>query len=232
MNFETHSGHYSHSVRDDMGTHAGAAHTAGTADLAKAVFDRIFAALALLFFAPFLIVISMVIFFSDGGPILFRHKRVGRDGRTFNCLKFRTMANDAEQRLNAILEADPEARAEWEANQKLEDDPRITCVGEFFRKTSLDELPQFWNVLRGEMSVVGPRPIVADEARHYGENYRDYLSVRPGVTGLWQVMGRSRTTYAERVAMDVEYVRNRSFRMDISIILKTIKVMLARDGAC
>lgn len=232
MSFETHSGGYSYSERNELLETGSNARRTGKADLAKAVFDRVFAALALLFFAPFLILISLVIFLGDGGPILFRHKRVGRDGRSFNCLKFRTMANNAEERLSAILASDPKARAEWEANQKLEDDPRITCVGEFFRKTSLDELPQFWNVLRGEMSVVGPRPIVEEEAKHYGEHFEDYLSVRPGVTGLWQVMGRSRTTYTERVAMDVDYVRNRSFRMDLWIILKTIKVMLLRDGAC
>jgi exopolysaccharide production protein ExoY len=232
MSFESHSAGFSYSERGELRDKRSNARGRGRADLAKAVFDRCFAVFALLFFAPFLIIISLVIFLGDGGPILFRHKRVGRDGRIFSCLKFRTMANDAEDRLKAILASDPKARAEWEANQKLEDDPRITCVGEFFRKTSLDELPQFWNVLRGEMSVVGPRPIVADEARHYGEHFEDYLSVRPGVTGLWQVMGRSRTTYDERVAMDVDYVRNRSFRMDLWIILKTVKVMLFRDGAC
>ncbi|WP_212524276.1 sugar transferase [Actibacterium sp. MT2.3-13A] len=232
MNFDIHSGAYSPSGHDAPPETRGDERAASGGDAAKAVFDRCFSVLALLFFAPFLIVISLVILLGDGGPILFRHKRIGRDGRIFNCLKFRTMANDAEERLKAILDTDPKARAEWDANQKLEDDPRITCIGEFFRKTSLDELPQFWNVLRGEMSVVGPRPIVAEEAHHYGEHFKDYLSVRPGVTGLWQVMGRSRTTYDERVAMDIDYVRNRSFRMDIWIILKTIKVMLVRDGAC
>ncbi|MGC9368070.1 MAG: sugar transferase [Paracoccaceae bacterium] len=231
MSFDIHSGSFSASEPDEGRAERNPARTAGAGDLAKAVFDRCFAAFALLFFAPFLIAISLVIYLGDGGPVLFRHKRVGRDGKVFDCLKFRTMASDAEQRLKAILESDPEARAQWEANQKLEDDPRITCVGEFFRKTSLDELPQFWNVLRGEMSVVGPRPIVESEAHHYGEHYDDYLSVRPGVTGLWQVMGRSRTTYAERVEMDSDYVRNRNFRMDLWIILKTIKVMLVRDGA-
>lgn len=231
MSFDIRSGGYSRAGQDEPLENLGVGCAPKREDVVKAIFDRCFAALALLFFAPFLIAISLVIYFGDGRPVLFRHKRVGRGGKVFDCLKFRTMANDADERLKAILETDPEARAEWEANQKLEDDPRITCVGEFFRKTSLDELPQFWNVLRGEMSVVGPRPIVEKEAHHYGEHYQDYLSVRPGVTGLWQVTGRSRTSYAERVALDSDYVRNRSFRMDLWIILKTIKVMLVRDGA-
>jgi len=231
MSFDIHSGSFSASQPEEACEKRGREDAAVTGGLAKAIFDKCFAVFALLFFAPFLIVISLVIYLGDGGPVLFRHKRVGRNGKVFDCLKFRTMASDAEERLKAILETDPEARAQWEANQKLEDDPRITCVGEFFRKTSLDELPQFWNVLRGEMSIVGPRPIVEDEAHHYGEHYKDYLSVRPGVTGLWQVMGRSRTTYDERVKMDSDYVRNRNFRMDLWIILKTIKVMLVRDGA-
>ena len=231
MSFDIHSGSFSASQPEEAREKRSREHAAVRGGLAKAIFDKCFAIFALLFFAPFLIAISLVIFLGDGGPVLFRHKRVGRNGKMFDCLKFRTMASDAEERLKAILETDPEARAQWEANQKLEDDPRITCVGEFFRKTSLDELPQFWNVLRGEMSIVGPRPIVEDEAHHYGEHYKDYLSVRPGVTGLWQVMGRSHTTYDERVKMDSDYVRNRNFRMDLWIILKTIKVMLFRDGA-
>jgi len=198
---------------------------------ARSLFNAGFAALALLFFLPFLIVISLVILFTDGGPVIFGHERIGRNGKKFRCLKFRTMAVGAEKQLQDLLDRDPEARAQWDANQKLDDDPRITCVGEFFRKTSLDELPQFWNVLRGEMAVVGPRPIVASEVQHYGDHLVDYLSVKPGITGLWQVSGRSDTTYDERVAMDVEYTSTRSFLKDIEIILKTIKVMVVRDGA-
>ncbi|WP_170464902.1 sugar transferase [Ruegeria arenilitoris] len=197
----------------------------------KSLFDRLFAFLALIFFAPFIVLISVVILITDGGPILFAHRRIGRGGKEFNCLKFRTMARDAEERLANILESDAEARAQWEAHQKLDEDPRITTVGEFFRKTSLDELPQFWNVLRGDMAIVGPRPVVAAEASHYGEHFCDYLSVKPGITGHWQVNGRSNTTYAERVEMDVDYVRNQSFARDVIIILKTIKVMIMGDGA-
>ncbi|MBO9446712.1 sugar transferase [Ruegeria sp. R14_0] len=199
--------------------------------VAKSLFDRIFAFSALVFFAPFIALISVLILITDGAPVFFAHRRVGRDGRQFNCLKFRTMARDAERRLEHILETDSDAKAQWEAQQKLDDDPRITTIGEFFRKTSLDELPQFWNVIKGEMSVVGPRPIVASEASHYGEHYDDYLSVKPGITGHWQVNGRSKTTYAERVEMDVDYVRNRSFARDIAIIFKTIKVIVMGDGA-
>lgn len=200
-------------------------------DLARSLFDRTFALCALLFFAPFLVLIALVILVTEGGPIFFAHKRIGLDGKAFYCLKFRTMAKDAEARLEALLASDPAIREHWEANQKLDDDPRITCLGEFLRKSSLDELPQFLNVLRGEMAIVGPRPIVDAEAHHYGDNFTDYLSVKPGVTGLWQVNGRSSTTYEERVAMDVDYVRNRSFMRDIGIIIKTVKVVALGKGA-
>lgn len=199
--------------------------------LAYSLFNVGFAALALLFFLPFFIVITLVILITDGPGVIFAHERIGRNGKTFRCLKFRTMAVDAEEQLQNLLDNDPEARAQWEAHQKLDDDPRITCMGEFFRKTSLDELPQFWNVLKGEMAVVGPRPIVASEAHHYGNHFGEYLSVKPGITGLWQVSGRSDTSYEERVAMDVEYVSTRTFRKDIEIIFKTVKVMVLGDGA-
>lgn len=198
---------------------------------AHALFEKCFAALALLFFSPFLILISLAILLTEGGPILFAHNRVGKDSKVFKCLKFRTMALNANEQLANLLARDPVARAEWEATQKLNDDPRITCIGEFFRKTSLDELPQFWNVLMGDMAIVGPRPIVDAETLRYGEHLGAYLSVKPGITGMWQVNGRSTTTYAERVQMDVEYVKTRSFRKDIKIIVKTVKVVLTLDGA-
>lgn len=200
-------------------------------DLARSLFDRTFALCALLFFAPFMVLIALVLLVTEGGPVFFAHKRVGLNGRAFYCLKFRTMAKDAEARLENLLAQDPAARAQWERNQKLDDDPRITCVGEFLRKSSLDELPQFLNVLMGEMAIVGPRPIVDAEAHHYGDHFADYLSVKPGVTGLWQVNGRSNTTYEERVAMDVDYVRNRSFPRDLGIIAKTVKVVALGKGA-
>lgn len=199
--------------------------------LARTAFDKGFALAALLFFAPFLVAISALILLREGRPLLHGHTRVGRDGREFQCLKFRTMVLDAEARLDELLQSDPAARAEWEANQKLEDDPRVTCLGLFLRKSSLDELPQFWNVLRGDMAIVGPRPIVLSEAHHYGQHYADYLSVKPGITGLWQVSGRSETSYDERVALDMDYIAHRPFRRDLWIIAKTVKVVLTGSGA-
>ena len=199
--------------------------------LSKIVFDKLAAAGFLLFFAPFLLAITAALLLTEGGPVLFAHERIGRGGRKFRCLKFRTMVPDAEARLADLLACDPIARREWEATQKLTDDPRISCLGDTLRRTSLDELPQLWNVLRGDMSMVGPRPIVADERHFYDDHIADYLSVRPGLTGAWQVSGRSNTTYAERVAMDVDYVRNRSFARDLRIVLRTVSVVLGREGA-
>lgn len=200
-------------------------------DRLRTVFDKFFALFALLFFAPFLLIISATILIKEGRPIFFGHTRVGKNGKSFKCLKFRTMAIDAEEKLASLLETDPKAREEWDATQKLDNDPRVTCLGLFLRKTSLDELPQFLNVLKGDMAIVGPRPIVTDEARHYGKNFVDYLSIKPGVTGFWQVSGRCTVTYDERVAMDVDYINNRPFKRDLKIILKTVEVVLARDGA-
>lgn len=199
--------------------------------LARSFVDRVFSLLMLLFFLPFFATIAAIILFTERGPVFFAHERIGKDGRTFRCLKFRTMCLDAKYQLEHHLANNPEARAQWEKNQKLDNDPRITCVGEFLRKTSLDELPQFWNVLKGDMAVVGPRPIVADEMPRYGDQLSAYLSVKPGITGLWQVSGRSLTTYDERVALDVEYVQTRSFLKDAVIVLKTIKAVVTLEGA-
>jgi lipopolysaccharide/colanic/teichoic acid biosynthesis glycosyltransferase len=198
----------------------------------KRTFDIVFAAAALVFFAPFIGLVALAILLREGGPVFFLHERIGHGGRTFRCIKFRTMVKDADARLADLLETDADARAEWAATRKLRDDPRINCLGAFLRKTSLDELPQFWNVLRGEMSIVGPRPIVADEAAYYGGNFADYISVRPGITGAWQVSGRSDTTFAERVALDVDYVTRWSFARDLSIVVRTVGVLLSRRGAC
>tara|TARA_R110000744_G_scaffold66078_1_gene135118 strand:- start:289 stop:1017 length:729 start_codon:yes stop_codon:yes gene_type:complete len=199
--------------------------------LARSLVDRVFSLLMLLFFLPFFATIAAIILFTEKGPVFFAHERIGKDGRTFRCLKFRTMCLDAKYQLEQHLANNPEARAQWEENQKLDNDPRITCVGEFLRKTSLDELPQFWNVLKGDMAVVGPRPIVADEMPRYGNHLSAYLSVKPGITGLWQVSGRSLTTYDERVALDVEYVQTRSFLKDAVIVLKTVKAVVTLEGA-
>jgi len=203
----------------------------GAIPLSKLAFDKVFAVLALIFFAPFLICVAAVILLTEGGPVLFGHERVGLGGRKFRCLKFRTMCLDADQRLETLLQQDLEARAEWQTCRKLTNDPRISKIGGLLRKTSLDELPQFWNVLKGEMSVVGPRPVVEDEAVFYGPYFRDYITVLPGITGAWQVSGRSDTTYEQRVALDVDYVRNRSFIGDVVTVLKTVSVIVNRTGA-
>lgn len=166
-----------------------------------------------------------------GGPILFRHRRVGLGGKVFQCLKFRTMVPDAERILRDLLAQDPQARAEWEHDHKLQNDPRITRLGRFLRKTSLDELPQLWNVLRGEMSLVGPRPIVREEMLRYGRYLPSYLASKPGITGLWQVTGRNDTGYRRRVALDTYYVRKQTLLMDLQILFKTVKVVISGRGA-
>ncbi|MCR5880874.1 sugar transferase [Phenylobacterium sp. J367] len=189
------------------------------------------AVLALIFLAPIMIAVAIAVYAQDGGPILFAHRRLGRDGRHFHCLKFRSMAVDAEKRLRDLLASDPQARAEWEADHKLRNDPRVTKLGEFLRKTSLDELPQLFNVLRGEMSLVGPRPIVDGEIAKYGRRFRQYCAVKPGITGLWQVSGRNDTTYRARVAMDCVYAARRSALMDFRILVLTVPAVLARKGS-
>jgi lipopolysaccharide/colanic/teichoic acid biosynthesis glycosyltransferase len=166
-----------------------------------------------------------------GTRAMFSHSRVGKHGRTFQCYKFRTMVPDAERVLSAYLAHNIEARAEWARDQKLRNDPRVTRLGRFLRATSLDELPQLINVLKGDMTLVGPRPVVHEELERYGEALADYLSVRPGVTGLWQVSGRNDTGYEQRVALDVWYVQNRSLLVDFRILLQTLAVPFARRGA-
>lgn len=197
----------------------------------KQLVDRLLALFALVFFAPFLLIITMLIVVFDGRPVVYSQYRVGRDGQLFRCFKFRTMNRNAERALHDLLASDPAAREEWQKTQKLTNDPRVSCLGAFLRKTSLDELPQFWNVLKGEMSIVGPRPVVSSETWHYGNRISEYTSVRPGITGLWQVSGRSDTSYEQRVRLDCEYVAKQSLILDLSIMLKTIVVVLRRDGA-
>ncbi|MBW8269872.1 sugar transferase [Caldovatus sp. SYSU G05006] len=199
--------------------------------LLKRALDVAGAAALLVVLAVPLAVIALLVR-ADGGPVLFAHRRVGKGGVPFNCLKFRTMVPDAEARLAALLEADPEARAEWEATRKLRRDPRITWIGRFLRASSLDELPQLVNVLRGEMSLVGPRPVPAAElAACYGAAAEHYRSVRPGITGPWQVSGRNDTSYAHRVALDVAYATRPSLREDLRILLRTPAAVLLRRGA-
>jgi len=189
------------------------------------------AALALLFFLPLMILVALAIWCQDRGPVFFAHRRIGRDGRKFPCLKFRSMAIDAEERLQEVLAADPQARAEWERDHKLRNDPRVTKLGAFLRKSSLDELPQLINVIRGEMDLVGPRPIVDGEVCKYGTRFKHYCAVNPGITGLWQVSGRNDASYRSRVAMDCVYARSKSLPLDLWIMLATIPAVLLRKGS-
>ena len=181
--------------------------------------------------SPLFLIIALFIWQRDGAPILYGHYRVGRGGKLFRCLKFRTMLRDSERLLTDLLRDDANSRAEWKLHQKLLNDPRITPIGRFLRSSSLDELPQLMNVLRGEMLLVGPRPVTVVELTRYGMVRWHYLSVRPGITGLWQISGRNNTTYEERVALDARYVENRSLRSDLGILLRTILVVILRDGA-
>jgi len=193
--------------------------------------NQLLALVILLLLSPLMAAVAFLIWRRDGAPVLFAHYRVGHDGKLFRCMKFRTMYRDAERMLSELLAKDPAARAEWQREQKLLRDPRITPIGHFLRRTSLDELPQLFNVLRGDMSLVGPRPITVGELTRYGRVRWQYLSVRPGMTGLWQVSGRNNTSYDERVALDQRYVEERTVWMNLGILLKTVKVVVARDGA-
>ena len=194
--------------------------------------DLLGAGLLLLALLP-LFGLLVVLIRADGGPGLFRHQRVGRGGRLFWCYKFRSMRMDADAVLAALLASNHAARQEWQARQKLAQDPRVTPLGRFLRSTSLDELPQLLNVLNGEMSLVGPRPVTARELlARYGDGSAWYLSVRPGITGLWQVSGRSTTSYEERVELDVRYAMSLSFRTDLLVLLRTPWAVLRRRGAC
>ncbi|WP_126976527.1 sugar transferase [Frigidibacter oleivorans] len=198
-------------------------------DLPKRAFDLVLAVFLAPVIAP-VIAVLWVLVRLDGGPGFFGHVRVGRGGRMFHCWKIRTMVPDAEARLREHLLADPEAAAEWARDFKLARDPRITRIGGFLRKTSLDELPQFWNVIRGDMSFVGPRPVISEEMERYGKHRDAYCAVRPGVTGLWQVSGRNDVSYAERVALDVRYLQTASLLADLRIILQTAGAVLNRTG--
>lgn len=197
----------------------------------KTVLDFMIAVAAMVVFLPLFVVIPLLIKLTSRGPVFYRHHRLGKDGRPIRVWKFRSMYVDADERLKEILARDPKRRAEWEANFKLVDDPRITPVGNFLRKTSLDELPQLFNVFAGDMSVVGPRPIVEDEVHYYGDRYALFSRVKPGITGLWQASGRSDTNYDRRVALDCHYVLNWSPWMDVWVIIRTAIAVLAMKGA-
>jgi lipopolysaccharide/colanic/teichoic acid biosynthesis glycosyltransferase len=184
-----------------------------------------------LLFLPVLCVIAAAVWLSSPGPVLFSHRRIRRHGEFFTMWKFRTMCINSGEVLEQYLAAHPEARAEWRRTHKLKDDPRVTRVGKFLRHTSLDELPQLWNVMNGSMSLVGPRPIVAAEVEKYGECFTDYCAVKPGVTGLWQVSGRSKLTYPQRVQLDSRYAQQWSLRGDARILMRTWSSVANRDGA-
>jgi len=197
----------------------------------KRLFDLTLTICGGLIISPVLMGIALAVAIDNRGRVIFAHRRVGAGGKKFSCYKFQTMVPDAEAKLKQYLADNPEARREWEETFKLTDDPRVTRLGKFLRRTSLDELPQLWNVLRGEMSLVGPRPIVQAEVVRYGKNIREYYMVLPGITGMWQVSGRSDTTYPERVAMDAWYVRNWSVWIDIMYLFKTVKAVAGGKGA-
>jgi lipopolysaccharide/colanic/teichoic acid biosynthesis glycosyltransferase len=198
---------------------------------ARRAMDVMIAGCGLVFLMPLLLVVAILIKLQDGGPIFFAQPRLGRAGRMFNCWKLRTMVVDAQARLDDLLSRDPAARREWERDHKLKSDPRITALGSFLRKSSIDELPQLINVLLGEMSIVGPRPIVRAEIPRYARRFEHYCSVKPGLTGLWQVSGRNNTTYRRRVAMDSLYARRRTLMMDVAIILATVPAVLQSRGS-
>ncbi|MBB3257974.1 lipopolysaccharide/colanic/teichoic acid biosynthesis glycosyltransferase [Paraburkholderia bannensis] len=196
----------------------------------KRMFDIVAAVAALVLFLPLFVALAVMVK-RDGGPVFFGHMRVGRHGKKFRCFKFRSMVVNSEQVLKDLLARDPLARAEWEREFKLKNDVRVTTIGRFLRRSSLDELPQIWNVLRGEMSFVGPRPIIDEELERYGEASRFYLMATPGITGLWQVSGRNDIDYATRVSLDVSYVENWTFSKDIGILFKTVLVVIRGKGA-
>lgn len=198
----------------------------------KRAFDICFSLCALILGSPLFLLIALITFLSSG-KVFYAHERIGRGCLPFRCYKFRSMYSDADQRLNEILASDPEKKAEWEKTFKLKQDPRVTPIGAFLRKTSLDELPQFWNVLKGDLSIVGPRPVVKAELnKYFGVKAYKILSVRPGITGVWQVSGRSNIEcYQQRIKLDESYVDNQSFLLDLKIIAKTIPAIMTSKGA-
>lgn len=197
----------------------------------KRILDFAASSVLLLLLSPLFATIAIAVKLTSRGPIYFGHRRFGRDNQPFQMLKFRTMVVDADRILASYLEAHPEERLEWQRHQKLRNDPRITKVGKWLRRHSLDELPQLLNVFAGQMSLVGPRPIMEVEILKYGRSYGLYTRVLPGITGLWQVSGRNNTTYEERIGLDEYYVCNRSIWLDLHIMIRTIRVVLTAEGA-
>jgi Undecaprenyl-phosphate galactose phosphotransferase WbaP len=199
--------------------------------IAKRLFDILVASIGAILAIPLAISIALAIRLETRGPVLFVHTRIGKDGRPFRLWKFRSMRADSDEVLHRYLEKHAELLAEWHASHKLKNDPRITRVGRWLRRSSLDELPQLWNVLNGTMSMIGPRPIVEDEISKYGRAIREYVRVQPGLTGLWQVSGRTDLSYQRRVDLDTDYIRGWSFLGDLKILFKTVEVVLGGHGA-
>jgi exopolysaccharide production protein ExoY len=209
--------------------HAATQHTKGRIMLRG--FDVVLGLIAIVLLAPLMMIISGVIALTDRGPVFFAHKRVGQNGKDFHCLKFRSMRVNADARLRELLDQDPVAREQWQREHKLRNDPRVTFIGRFLRRSSLDELPQLFNVLRGDMSLVGPRPIVQAEIVRYGRYFAYYIAQKPGMTGLWQVSGRNKTTYRRRVAIDTLLLRRMSVRTYFYILVRTFAVIITGHGA-
>jgi exopolysaccharide production protein ExoY len=199
--------------------------------LAMRVLDIAIAVFVLVLLAPSLALVVAAVYLSDGGAPIYAQRRIGQGGTRFPCFKFRSMVVDADERLRHLLANDPAARNEWARDHKLRNDPRITALGRFLRKSSIDELPQLFNVIRGEMSIVGPRPIVDGEISRYGRRFSSYMAVLPGLTGLWQVSGRNNTTYRRRVALDHVYAQRVGLGIYMWILVKTLPAVLLRRGS-
>jgi len=199
--------------------------------ISKRGIDIVIALIALIVFSPLFLMIAALVKFTDGGSVFYGHRRIGHNGQEFRCMKFRTMVQNGEKVLQDYLRNNPDAYEEWRTTRKLQNDPRVTAVGAVLRKLSLDELPQLFNILKGEMSIVGPRPVVADELEMYEASASYYLQTRPGLTGLWQVSGRNDVSYETRVAMDTMYVKNWSITRDLLIIVRTVPAVCMSRGS-
>ena len=195
-------------------------------NLIKRIFDIVFALLVLTIFSPVYFVLTVLVAINSRGPIFYVQQRIGKNHQPFNCIKFRTMVDNADRMLDTIIEDSEQMREEFQDSFKLKQDPRITKIGKFLRLTSLDEFPQFWNVLKGEMSVVGPRPLVPEELPKYGRKINTVLQIKPGITGLWQVSGRNDIPYPKRVQIDVYYATSHNWLLDLWIVYKTIGVII------
>jgi exopolysaccharide production protein ExoY len=213
----------------DTGTSPGSHVPTAVGQTLKRAIDIVGALSFFLVFGPLYVAVALCVWLGDGGPVLYRQKRLGRNGEPFDFYKFRSMVSNADEVLEEFLAHNPAARVEWDSFQRLEDDPRILPIGKFIRKFSLDELPQFWNVLRGDMSLVGPRPCMERQRSLYGAAWKHYVTMRPGLTGLWQVSRRNELTFRQRVELDVEYVSRWSMGMDCRILLKTVRAVFV-DG--